>query len=107
MSCFLSFCLFRAAPAAYGDSQARGLIGAVATGLRQSHSNVCLLELLNAVVVPYLRILANHCLMLQTWWAIFAEICLRGYHSFEVQSYLIQLMWLHVGLSVTRSDFGP
>ena len=39
---FLSFCLFaisRAAPAAYGDSQARGLIGAVATGLRQSHSN--------------------------------------------------------------------
>ena len=29
-----------AAPAAYGGSQARGLIGAVATGLRQSHSNV-------------------------------------------------------------------
>ena len=28
-----------AALAAYGDSQARGLIGAVATGLRQSHSN--------------------------------------------------------------------
>ena len=27
------------APAAYGDSQARGPIGAVATGLRQSHSN--------------------------------------------------------------------
>ena len=36
---FLSFCLERAAPAAYGGSQARGLIGAVATGLRQSHSN--------------------------------------------------------------------
>ena len=36
------FCLFafsRTAPAAYGGSQARGLIGAVATGLRQSHSN--------------------------------------------------------------------
>ena len=35
------FCLFAfsgAAPAAYGGSQARGLIGAVATGLRQSHS---------------------------------------------------------------------
>ena len=31
--------LFRAAPAAYGGSQARGLIGAVATGLLQSHSN--------------------------------------------------------------------
>ena len=28
-----------AAPAAYGGSQARGLIGAVATGLRQSHSS--------------------------------------------------------------------
>ena len=29
-----------AAPPAYGGSQARGRIGAVATGLRQSHSNV-------------------------------------------------------------------
>ena len=29
-----------AAPAAYGGSQARGRIGAVATSLRQSHSNV-------------------------------------------------------------------
>ena len=28
-----------APPAAYGGSQARGRIGAVATGLRQSHSN--------------------------------------------------------------------
>ena len=45
---FLSFCLFVvvvvaiswAAPAAYGGSQARGRIGDVATGLRQSHSNV-------------------------------------------------------------------
>ena len=34
---FLSF--FRAAPAAYGGSQARGLIGAVVAGLRHSHSN--------------------------------------------------------------------
>ena len=41
------FCLFFvvvvaiswAAPAAYGGSQARGWIGAVATSLRQSHSN--------------------------------------------------------------------
>ena len=36
------FCLFafsRAALGAYGGSQARGLIGAVATSLRQSHSN--------------------------------------------------------------------
>ena len=31
--------LFRAAPVAHGGSQARGLIGAVATGLCQSHSN--------------------------------------------------------------------
>ena len=36
---FLSFVFFRAAPAAYGGSQARGLIGAVATSLCQSHSN--------------------------------------------------------------------
>ena len=36
---FLSFAISWAAPAAYGDSQARGLIRAVATGLRQSHSN--------------------------------------------------------------------
>ena len=36
------FCLFAiswAAVAAYGDSQASGRIGAVATGLHQSHSN--------------------------------------------------------------------
>ena len=35
----LSFCLFWAAPVAYGGSQARGLIGAVAASLHQSHSN--------------------------------------------------------------------
>ena len=32
-------CLFWAAPTAYEDSQARGLIRVVATGLRQGHSN--------------------------------------------------------------------
>ena len=37
---FFVFCFFRAAPAAYGGSQARGLIRAVAAGLRHSHSNV-------------------------------------------------------------------
>ena len=37
---FLVFLVFtRAAPMAYGDSQARGLIGAVAASLRQSQSN--------------------------------------------------------------------
>ena len=39
---FFVFCLFafsRAAPVAYGGAQARGLIGAVAAGLRPSHSN--------------------------------------------------------------------
>ena len=36
---FLSFCRFRAAPAAYEGSQARGLIGAVTAGLCQSHTN--------------------------------------------------------------------
>ena len=35
----LSFCLFMAAPTAYGGSQARGLIRAVAAHPRQSHSN--------------------------------------------------------------------
>mgnify|MGYP007125349976 CR=1 FL=1 len=38
----LFYCLFafsRAAPVAYGGSEARGLIGAVAAGLHQSHSN--------------------------------------------------------------------
>ena len=34
------FCLFRAAPAAYGGSQARNQIGATAAGLHHSHSNV-------------------------------------------------------------------
>ena len=33
------FCLFRAAPTAYGGSQARSLIGAIAAGLHHSHSN--------------------------------------------------------------------
>ena len=36
---FRLFAFSRAAPEAYGGSQVRGLIGAVATGLRQSHSN--------------------------------------------------------------------
>ena len=31
--------LFRAAPAAYGGSQARGRVGAIAAGLHHSHSN--------------------------------------------------------------------
>ena len=35
--CFV-FVFSRAAPVAYGDSQTRGLIGAAAAGLRQSHS---------------------------------------------------------------------
>ena len=33
------YCLFRATPAAYGSSQARGWNGTVATGLHHSHSN--------------------------------------------------------------------
>ena len=36
---FFVFLSFRAAPMACGGSQARGLIGAVATGLHHSHSN--------------------------------------------------------------------
>ena len=37
--CFWLFAFSRATPMAYGSSQARGLIGAIAAGLRQSHSN--------------------------------------------------------------------
>ena len=37
---FLAFLLFRAAPAAYGGSQACGRIRAAAAGLRHSHSNI-------------------------------------------------------------------
>ena len=36
---FVLFLLFRATPAAYGGSQARGPIGATAPGLHHSHSN--------------------------------------------------------------------
>ena len=36
---YFLFCLFRAALAAYGGSQAKRLIGAVAAGLCHSHSN--------------------------------------------------------------------
>ena len=36
---FFVFGFPRAAPEAYGGSQDRALIGVVATGLRQSHSN--------------------------------------------------------------------
>ena len=36
---FYFFAISWAAPAAYGGSQARGRIGAIATGLRQSRSN--------------------------------------------------------------------
>ena len=56
--CFL-FCLFvftRAAPMAYGGSQTRSLIGAVAAGLRQSHSNtrskLCLHPIPTLMVTP-------------------------------------------------------
>ena len=37
---YLFIVFSRAVPTAYGGSQARGLIGAIATGLHQSHSNV-------------------------------------------------------------------
>ena len=37
--CLFLFRFFRAAPAAYGGFQSRCQIGAVATGLRHSHSN--------------------------------------------------------------------
>ena len=36
---FFVFCLFRAAPVAYGDSQAKGLIRVTAANVHHSHSN--------------------------------------------------------------------
>ena len=36
---YIFFCLFRAVPMAYGGSQVRGQIRAVAAGLHHSHSN--------------------------------------------------------------------
>ena len=39
---FLVFAFSRGAPMAYGGSQARGLIGTVATSLHQSHSDIAL-----------------------------------------------------------------
>ena len=36
---FFVFCLLRATPTAYGGSQARGPVGALATSLHHSHSN--------------------------------------------------------------------
>ena len=36
---FFVFCLFKATPAAYGSSQARGRIRAIAASLHHSHSN--------------------------------------------------------------------
>ena len=36
----ICFLLLRATPAAYGDSQARGPIGATTAGLHHSHSNI-------------------------------------------------------------------
>ena len=37
---FFVFCIFCSCTMAYGGSQARGLIGAVATGLCQGHGNM-------------------------------------------------------------------
>ena len=39
LSIFFFFCLLRATPVAYGGSQDRGRIGAVAAGLRHNHSH--------------------------------------------------------------------
>ena len=53
---FFFFLFSRAALRAYGGSQARGLIGAVATGLYQSHSNEgsepCLQPTLQLMATP-------------------------------------------------------
>ena len=43
---FFTFCLSRATPVAYGGSQARGLIGVIAAGIRQSYNSRSKLHLL-------------------------------------------------------------
>ena len=52
---FLSCCIFRAAPKAYGGSQARGPIGTVADSLHHSHGNTgsepCLQPMLQLVAI--------------------------------------------------------
>ena len=53
---YFIFLLFRAAPAAYGSSQPRGLIGATAARLHHSHSNArsepCLRAALQLTAMP-------------------------------------------------------
>ena len=55
--CVCFFCLFRAACAAYGGSQARSPIRTVATSLHQSHSTVgsepCLRPTPQLTAMPY------------------------------------------------------
>ena len=57
------FCLFRSAPAAYGGSQARGRIGAVAAGLHHRHSNTrsqpCLQPTPQLMAMPILDLLSE------------------------------------------------
>ena len=38
--CLVLFCFFRPTPTAYGNSHARGQIGAIAAGLHHDYSNV-------------------------------------------------------------------
>ena len=57
--CFFFFCLFRATPMAHGGSKARGRIGAVATGLCQSHSNTGLSSVCNLHHSSWQRQLLN------------------------------------------------
>ena len=52
LSFFFSLFLFRATPMAYGCSQARGRIAAIAAGLHHSHSNTGLELQLMALLDP-------------------------------------------------------
>ena len=57
-SFFFFFGLFGATPMAYGNSQARGQIGAVAAGLHHSHSNAGSVSHLQPI--PQLRTTLGH-----------------------------------------------
>ena len=77
---FFFFGLFRAASEAYGGSQARGQIGAVATGLHHNHSNAISKPLLATYTTAHLW---------QCWDRIITQIV-----SLEAWAQIHSLIWI-------------
>ena len=83
LTCFLFFfCLFRATHMAYGGSQARGWIGAVAPGLCHSHRNV---RALTRWVGPKIKPTSS-CILVRfvNHWAVMGTPSLTYNHYFKV-----------------------